>query len=129
MQLQRIGPFWLPGAWLRDDWLISPSTSRLFLFSAICVIALTPIIEGWLVPSRMTFWMRVPWTVLVLVGVPALFFLWLGMWRYWVRLDDSSVWAKRAWFLILLIGFWWGSFLYYFCVYLPQLFRRRREET
>jgi len=63
----------------------------------------------------------------MVLGVPAAFFLCLGMWRYWVRLDDSNPWAKRAWFFLLLVGLWWASCLYYFLVYLPQVVRKQRS--
>ncbi len=128
MRLQRIGRFWLPGSWLTDDLLVSRWTPIFFLLSAICIVALTPIFRGSVDIEKMSFWMRLPWTILAIFGTFGLFFLWLGMWRYWVRLDDSSVWAKRVWFLILLVGFWWASCLYYFLVYLPQVIRRGRPE-
>jgi hypothetical protein len=56
-------------------------------------------------------------------------FIWLGMWRYWVRIDNSRPWIKRIWFVVLLIGFSWGSCLYYFFGYLPEFLRRRRTES
>jgi hypothetical protein len=75
----------------------------------------------------MTFLQRLPWGILGVVGPIGLFFLWLGMWRYWVRLDSSRVWVKRIWFPVLLFGFWWGSVLYFFSIYLPQTLRRRAD--
>ena len=129
MRLQRIGPFWLPSSWLRDNWLVSRSTPILFLLSAICVVALTPVFRGSVDPSKMSFWQRLPWGILGILGPIGLFFLWFGMWLYWVRLDDSNAWAKRVWFLVLLVGLWWGSCLYYFFVYLPQVIRKQRSRV
>lgn len=127
MRFQRVGIFWVPSNWLRDDWLISRRVAKLFFLSAICGLASTPIfVELW-DPTKVSFWVRFPLTILVMLGTVAAFFLWLGMLRYWVRLDDSRVWAKRAWFLVLLLGFPYGSFLYYFCVFLPRVIRRRVE--
>ncbi len=125
---ERIGPL---GLWnlYKDDWLVTRQASRLFVLSTVIVLAMTPIFEGWLDPKKMTFWTRLPWGILGIIGPIALFFLWIGMWRYWVRVDSSSAWAKRFWFLVLLIGFWWGSCLYCFSAYLPQVLRRHRAEA
>jgi uncharacterized BrkB/YihY/UPF0761 family membrane protein len=118
-----------PGAFLRefkDEWLVTRQAAKLFFLSAILLLSITPVFLGWIDTSKMTFWMRLPWGILGVRGTIALFFLWLGMWRYWLRIDDSRAWVKRIWFLILLIGFCWGSFLYFFSVYLPQAIRRGR---
>lgn len=130
MRLPRIELFKLPGDRRSgaDDWLISPIASKAFLFCTICVVALTPFFMGSIDTTKMTFWQRLPWGTLGLVGGPAIIFLWFGMWRYWMRVDHSNALSKRAWFLVLLLGFWWGSALYNLCVYLPQTIRRKRNE-
>ena len=128
MRLQRVGIWWLPSSWLRDDWLISRRISMLFFLSALLVLAMTPIFQG-VDTTKMTFWHRLPWGILGIVGPFGMFFLWLGMWRYWVRIDNSSAWLKRIWFVILVIGFWWGSVFYYFLAYLPQMIRLRKSEA
>jgi len=112
--------------WFRDNWLVTRQAATLFLVSTILVIALTPVLLGRVDTKEMLFWARLPWGVLGVLGPVALFFLWFGMWRYWVRIDNASKWVKRMWFLVLLIGFGWGSCLYCFLVYLPQVIRRRR---
>ena len=116
------------GNWFKDEWLATHQAGRLFLVSTFLVLALTPVFLGRIDTSTMSFWTRLPWGILGILGPIALFFLWLGMWRYWVRLDNSKVWAKRAWFVILLFGFWWGSCVYCYFVYLPQVFRRAGVE-
>ena len=63
-----------------------------------------------------------------MAGTLALFFLWLGMWRYWARLDCSTRMTKRLWFGVLLFGFWYGSCLYYFLLYRPQVRRAATAE-
>jgi hypothetical protein len=78
--------------------------------------------------TKMSFWMRLPWGLMGIVGPIGLFFLLLGMWRYWMRLDDSGPAAKRFWFFVLLVGFWYGSVLYFYSVYLPQVFRKSNSE-
>jgi hypothetical protein len=72
----------------------------------------------------MTIWMQIAVCVVGVMGPIASFFLWLGMWRHWMRLDTSKALTKRMWFVILLIGFEYGSVLYYFCVYRPQVIAR-----
>lgn len=112
--------------WFKDEWLITRKAAKLFLVSAFFVLALTPVFLGMIDTNKLSFWKRLPWGILGVLGPIALFFLWFGMWRYWARIDNATEWAKRVWFLVLLIGFWWGSCLYCFFVYLPQVFRRTR---
>lgn len=128
MSFRWVGPFWLPSAWLRDDWLISSLTAKLFFLSTFCVLAVTPAVMG-IDTTKLTFWIRFPLTALGFLVPVGVLFLFVGMWRYWMRVDHSRPWIKRIWFFILLVGFWWGSFLYYFAVYLPQLVRRRKLEA
>ena len=118
----------LPSALMRDDWLISPLISKLFFGSALCVVLFT--LEYFVGDtSKSPHWQNVLWEVLSVIESFGIFFIWLGMWRYWARLDDSKPYLKRLWFVVLLVGFWWASVLYYFSVYLPQMIRRRRAEA
>ena len=123
MRLQNIGP---SGVWnsFKDDWLISPQAARLFFASTIFVLALIPVARGMVDPARMMLWERIPLTIFAMVGTLAHLFLWIGMWKYFARVDGSKVYEKRLWFLILLFGFWYGSCLYCYFVYLPQVMRR-----
>jgi hypothetical protein len=112
---------------LVDEWLLSSQAAKMFFGSTILVLALLPVFVGRVHPAEMPVWARTSWTLLGMAGTFALFLLWLGMWRYWVQLDDSKAYAKRLWFVVLLFGFWYGSCIYYYFVYLPQVIRRRRE--
>lgn len=116
-------------SWFKDEWLVKRSAAKLFFASALLVLTLIPLFFGKVDTSRMSFWARLPWGILWTLAPIAVFFLWAGMWRYWVRIDNASRWTKRIWFVVLLIGFWWGSCLYCFFVYLPQVFRRTRVEA
>jgi uncharacterized BrkB/YihY/UPF0761 family membrane protein len=49
------------------------------------------------------------------------FFLWGGMWKYWIVCDSSSQLSRRVWFVVLIIGLWYGAVLYYLFVYLPDV--------
>lgn len=115
--------------WFKDDWLITRQAAKLFFIASLLVTVMTIAFLDEIDTTKISFWMRLPWGILGVVGPIALFFLWLGMWRYWVRIDNASRWVKRLWFLVLLIGFWWGSCLYFFIVYLPQVLRRTKVEA
>jgi hypothetical protein len=58
----------------------------------------------------------------------SVFYLWGGMWKYWIRLDLSSRAARRTWFLVLLIGVWYGGVLYYSFVYIPAIRKMRAKQ-
>lgn len=125
MRLERWGIFWLPSSWLRDDWLVSPIVAKIFLSAAICLVALIPLFLGWFDPRSLPAWMQLPRTIIGMVIAAGVVFLMLGMWRYWIRLDDSMPTWKRVWFFVLLFGFFYGSCMYYFFVYMPQINRKR----
>lgn len=124
MRLERL---WLPTSWVTDEWLSTSTAVKLFFLSALCVIALT--LEYNFDTSKASSWQLYLWDALGVVEAIGILFLWLGMWRYWARIDDSNRSGKRLWFAVLLIGFWWGSVLYYFLAYLPQTARRRRAKA
>lgn len=134
MRLENIGPLGLLNRF-RDDWIVTRLAMRLFFLSTIIVLVLMPIVYGWINPKRISVWANLGWGLLGIVGPVALFFLLLGMWRYWLRIDDSGRWSKRFWFVMLLIGVWWWYALCLYCwiVYLPKVIRRNRiaikEET
>src|SRR5437016_11629912 len=73
MRFKTIGLF---GLWdrYRDDWLISPQAERLFLFSTILVLPLTPVFLGRVDPKSLSFWLRLPLSILGVLGPIALFF-------------------------------------------------------
>src|SRR5205807_4256228 len=63
MRFKTIGLF---GLWdrYRDDWLISPQAERLLLFSTILVLPLTPVFLGRVDPKSLSFWLRLPLSIL-----------------------------------------------------------------
>ena len=121
-----VGPFAFSRWLFRDDRLASRAYQILFFVSALVVLAMVPFFMGEVDPSKMSIWGRLHWAFLGTFGPFGLFFLWFGMWWYWVKLDHSGRWIKRGWFLVLLFGFWYGSVLYYFGAYLPQVRRASR---
>jgi membrane protease YdiL (CAAX protease family) len=112
----------------RDEWLLSRQAAKLFILAGLLVLAVTPAFLGLMDTANMSAPTKLTWDVLGVVGSLGLFFLWFGMWRYWVKLDTSRRWPKRIWFFVLLVGFWWGSCVYCCFVYLPQVFRKARAE-
>jgi hypothetical protein len=123
----RFERLWLPSSWLSDDWLSSSVAAKSFFFCALCVVAGTA--EYNLDTSKALGWQSFLWDAVGAIEALGILFLWMGMWRYWSRVDSSTRAKKRLWFTILLIGFWWGSVLYYFFAYLPQTVRARRAEA
>lgn len=112
-----------------DEWLVTSRAALLFLLSTAIVLAVTPVFLGRIDRDEMSFWTRLPWGILGMLGAVAIFFLWLGMWQYWRRIDRSSPRSKRLWFWVLLLGLWWGGCLYCLSVYLPQVIRRNKAKT
>ncbi len=120
MWLDHIGPFGFYNKF-RDDWLVSRRAMALFLLAALFVVATIPILFGRIDTAKLPHWANLPLGLEGVMGPLSIFFLWFGMWRYWVRLDNSSKLAKRLSFMLLLFGMFYGSALYYFLVYLPQV--------
>jgi len=111
-----------------DEWLVSSLAAKLFFVSTLLVLALTTVFQGLVDPAKMPLWMRIYWIILGVLGPLGLSFLCVGMWTYWVRLDNSRAYAKRIWFVVLLVGAWYGECAYYYFVYLPQVIRKRRAQ-
>jgi hypothetical protein len=112
---------------LGDGWFFSRQVAVLFFLGAVSVALATPVFLGFGGPTVYS-WMgpaRDFAGALMAVGT---LFLWLGMWLYWARIDRSRPWMKRIGFFLLLIGFWYGSVIYYALFYIPEYIRRSREE-
>ena len=109
-----------------DDWLRTRAAASLFLLSAVCVVLLYAVLHEFV---NLSYKAPFPWNTLGFLVPIGTLFLWIGMWRYWLRVDVSGAASKRVCFVVLLVGFWYGSFLYYFMRYLPDVFRRNRIEA
>jgi hypothetical protein len=112
-----------------DRWLCSRQAATLFAVAACLVLVTTPAFLGWMDTSRMAASTRFGWDALGAAGAVGLFYIWFGMWRYWLKLDTSHPQTKRLWFIILLVGFWWASVLYFLAIYVPQRARRNRSKA
>ncbi len=114
---------------LTDEWFATSRAFLLFFVCSILTLALVPVFLGRISGREASRWLELFWGTIGVLGAPATLFLWIGMWRYWARLDRSSRWAKRLWFTVLLIGFWYGSVLYCYLVYLPQIRGKARQRN
>ena len=112
------------GSLLPDDWLLSRRAVRTFLFCVLMTLALTPVFLGALANVPVTPANQIALGVGGVVGSLALISLWVGMWRFWARFDNSPRSAKRGWFVFLLVGGWYASCAYYVLVYRPQVLRK-----
>lgn len=110
--------------WFNDKWLVSGQALKLFCISTLFVAALAPIFFGLVNFAKPSPLERLLWGFEGVFGPISLFFLWIGMWRYWVRLDTSTPALKTASFFLLLVGAWFGAIPYCFFVYRPQVLRR-----
>jgi uncharacterized BrkB/YihY/UPF0761 family membrane protein len=119
-------PFWDQ---FSDSWFRTRKAAGLFFISSLLVIGCTISDLLWSPAdiNSLSFWQRLPWGILGVTLPVAAFFLLIGMWKYWMRVDDSRARVKRLWFVILLVGICWGSCLYCYCVYLPQVAREREN--
>jgi len=115
---------WGPWRWFKDDWLVTRQAAWLFGLSAVLQFVPLFVIEARVKVEQMPPHIRAPLGSAILLGLLGLVFLWLGMWRFWVRMDRSSKWMKRLSFGILLFGFWYGACAYYWLFYLPQVLRK-----
>ena len=97
---------------ISNEWLVSKTASILFAISCFLIVVVTPIWFGIVRVPDTTLWGNVLVGVLGIAGTLSVFFLWAGMWHYWLRVDASTLMVKRLWFLLLLVGFWYGAILY-----------------
>ena len=104
-----------------DEWLVRPQARIAVGTGAVLCLLLSVSFLGVSGPTAtMSFGERLYLTVVACLGTLGALFLWLGMWRYWVRLDKSRRQHRRLWFIVLLAGCWYGSMLYFVLAYLPQ---------
>jgi len=111
----------LESFWLKrysNDWLVGKTACILFAVSCFFILVVTPILFGLVNVPNTTLWGNLLSGVLGVAGGLSIPFLWVGMWSYWLRVDRSTRKLKRLWFFVLLVGFWYGSILYFLLKYL-----------
>jgi hypothetical protein len=111
-----------------DQWLTGRTASKLFTVAAIFTVVVPTLIyldiaQG---PGVLS---QVFWGIAGVLTAFSMVFLWSGMWRFWSKLDQSSRYARRIWFFVLLFGLWYGAVLYFIFVYLRPSSRRLLVES
>jgi hypothetical protein len=121
---------------MTKDWLVSGGGPVTMLFSVVAILGITVYLYGFkaahvdlqgLMAASPPF--RNVTDILGAIGAAGAVLIYFSMWFYWARIDESSGWKKRFWFLVLLLGLWYGSCLYYFAVYRPQVTAFRNGAT
>lgn len=113
--------------WLGNEWFVSEKASALFAVSALLTLVLTSVLYvGIPSPSTLSTTSMVLYGAVGFICPLAMFFLWLGMLRFWTRGEPSNRIARRAWFIVLILGLWYGAILYYAFVYMPLVRRKRK---
>jgi len=125
MHFDKVGPL---GLWnlFDDDWLGTRRAATWFFVASVVAVPTYAVTLGLVETSRLKSADHFIWSLLVIPGVLSLFFVWMGMLRYWARRDQSAKWIKRLWFVVLVGGFWYGGALYCWFAYLPQVIRSER---
>jgi hypothetical protein len=119
----------------RDDRLVSSRYAVLFGVSAAMTIGLiffmghsrSPWAARLSDPSHFPPGLKLLWLLLFTATLASVFFLWLGMWFYWARMDYSGKVVKTISFFVLLFGAFYASIAYYLSFYLWQTIRARKE--
>ena len=75
-----------------EDWLVRPEMAVFFFVCTIFVLILVPVFFGHISQGgsvgRQAFWGTAG-----AIGAPALLFLWIGMWRYWLKCAQTECFA------------------------------------
>ena len=106
---------------ISDEWLVSRIASILFATSAVLVLAITPFVFGYVDFPDQSVFVSVSAGALGVFGGLSIFYLWGGMWRFWIDCDQSRRIFRKVSFLLLLFGLCYGAIVYYLLVYLPAV--------
>jgi hypothetical protein len=106
-----------------DQWLVTRRAAALFFLSTIYLMPLTVLLLHGIDIAHRSEGYKFALDLSGSIGAIAVFFLWFGMLRFWMRLDRSPRWPHRLWLIILVLGFWIGACFYCLIVYLPNIVR------
>jgi drug/metabolite transporter (DMT)-like permease len=111
---------------ISDKWLMSKIASVLFAISSIVIAGMTAVLGSDVQIQNTGAFSAFFWAVAGSLCGVSIFFLWGGMWRYWMLGKPSNRIARRIWFALLVVGVWYGALLYYALVYMPAIRKRER---
>jgi hypothetical protein len=106
---------------ISDEWLLSKKASISFAGSIFLIVAITPVLFGYIPFPEHGVLVNLSAGTLGVLGVLGIFYLWGGMWRFWIDCDQSKRIFRRVSFFLLLFGLCYGAIVYYFLVYLPAV--------
>jgi membrane protease YdiL (CAAX protease family) len=120
-----------PGSfiWRRisDEWLMSKAASVLFAISSGVIALVTAALLSGVLLAEDSSAGKLLWAIAGSSCGIGIFFLWGGMWRYWMKGKPPNRVARRIWFVLMVVGVWYGAVLYYIFVYLPSARKSDRE--
>lgn len=113
-----------PGSfiWRRisDEWLMSKTASVLFaICSSVIALVTAALLSGFFLAEDSPAG-KLLWAIAGSSCGIGIFFLWGGMWRHWMKGKPQNRVARRIWFVIMIVGVWYGAIFYYIFVYLPS---------
>jgi hypothetical protein len=105
--------------WISEDWLLSRAASVMFALAAGIILGMNCVWFGYIHVSETGAIQNVFLGVAGSLCALSIFFLWGGMWSYWLRCDTSRRIVRRVTFVLLVVGIWYGAIFYYLVIYLP----------
>jgi hypothetical protein len=107
-------------SWLSDDWLLSKKAHASFALSAALIVGMTVAICFDLPDQNRSLLEDILWGALGVAAAVSAFYLWGGMWRHWIRQEQSRGISSRTWRIVLTVGVFYGAVLYYVLEYIPS---------
>ncbi len=119
---------------LSEEWMLSPIARRVYLICAVCSIYFFGLRIGVTSAIRtaganeLSGWLSITLRISFLPGIVGTATLWIAMWYFWLRFDNSH-WAKRAAWFVLLFFVPIGPIAYYLVVYRRADFSQHADRT
>jgi hypothetical protein len=102
-----------------EGWLKSPKAIVSFSIATISILAST--VMSYTVGPHPGEFVNTLAGILGVLGGLSAFYLWGGMWFFWVDLHTRGRRGRILWAILLTVGLWYGAILYFLAVYLPAM--------